>query len=43
MTVDRELIATRVAKIREQICYLTRLETLFRDAHTRSPSVASSR
>jgi uncharacterized protein YutE (UPF0331/DUF86 family) len=32
MTVDRELIATRVAKIREQIRYLTRLETLSRDA-----------
>jgi uncharacterized protein YutE (UPF0331/DUF86 family) len=32
MTVDRELIATRVAKIREQLRYLTRLETLSRDA-----------
>ena len=31
MTVDRELIATRVAKIREQLRHLTRLETLSRE------------
>ena len=31
MTVDRELIATRVAKIRELLRHLTRLETLSRD------------
>ena len=31
MTVDRELIAARVAKIREQLRHLTRLETLSRE------------
>jgi uncharacterized protein YutE (UPF0331/DUF86 family) len=31
MTVDRALIATRVAKIREQVHHLTRLETLSRE------------
>src|SRR5206468_1433951 len=30
MTVDRELVASRVAKIREQLRYLTRLESLSR-------------
>ena len=30
MTVDRELIATRVAKIREQLRHLARLQTLSR-------------
>ena len=30
MTVDRELVATRVAKIREQLRHLARLETLSR-------------
>jgi uncharacterized protein YutE (UPF0331/DUF86 family) len=32
MTVDRELIATRVAKIREHVRHLARLETMSRDA-----------
>ena len=31
MTVDRDLLATRVAKIREQIRHLTRLEALSRE------------
>ena len=31
MTVDRDLLATRVAKIREQLRHLTRLETLSRE------------
>ena len=32
MTVDRELIATRVAKIREQLRHLSRLDAVSRDA-----------
>ena len=32
MTVDRELIATRVAKVREQLRHLARLATLSREA-----------
>jgi uncharacterized protein YutE (UPF0331/DUF86 family) len=32
MTVDRELVAARVSKIREQLHHLARLETLSRDA-----------
>jgi len=31
MTVDRDLLATRVAKIREQLRHLTRLEVLSRE------------
>jgi len=31
MTVDRDLLATRVAKIREQLRHLTRLEALSRE------------
>ena len=31
MTVDRDLVATRVAKIREQLRHLTRLEALSRE------------
>jgi uncharacterized protein YutE (UPF0331/DUF86 family) len=31
VTVDRELVATRIAKIREQLRHLSRLETLSRE------------
>ena len=37
MTVDRELIVTRVAKIREELRHLARLQTL-----TQEESLASS-
>jgi uncharacterized protein YutE (UPF0331/DUF86 family) len=36
MTVDRELVATRVAKIRDQMRHLSRLETLSREAFLES-------
>jgi uncharacterized protein YutE (UPF0331/DUF86 family) len=37
MTVDPELIATRVAKIREQLRHLARLDTLAREDFIASP------
>ncbi|MGH3119159.1 MAG: type VII toxin-antitoxin system HepT family RNase toxin [Gaiellales bacterium] len=38
MTVDRELIATRIAKIREQLRHLSRLETVSREEFLTSPT-----
>lgn len=37
MTVDRELIATRVARIRQELRRLSRLQTIGRDVFLQSP------